>query len=193
MRLFVAVDLDADTRAAIHREQQRVAKAVELAHGSRIRWVAPGAMHVTLSFLGDVPDQRAVLIADALARDVDLEPFAIVFAELGVFPPRGAPRALWVGISEGARELEMLQRILANRVRACGIPLEGRPFSAHLTLGRWRDARPSDRGCVLAAGRSTRVARQHVDHATLYRSQLSAAGPSYTALARATLKACSPE
>ena len=81
---------------------------------------------------------------------------------------------------------------LSRLLEDAGMPREGRPFSAHLTLARWRDSRPSDRRRAAALDRPMVIARSIVDHATLYRSQLSSDGPTYTALARATLKACPP-
>jgi len=104
-----------------------------------------------------------------------------------VFPPRGAPRVLWVGVVAGVLPLSELQRELAQRIAALGIALEDRPFHPHLTLARWRESRSSDRERALTAAPRGVIARACVGGATLYQSRLSASGPSYTALARANL------
>jgi RNA 2',3'-cyclic 3'-phosphodiesterase len=122
-----------------------------------------------------------------LNAPIVLEPFDVVFAGLGVFPPHGAPRALWIGAHQGVPELANLQREVADRVRRRDIALEQRPFSPHLTIGRWKSSRPSDRRRALIHGTDRTVARVHVDHATLYQSRLSSTGSSYTELARANL------
>ena len=96
-------------------------------------------------------------------------PFDIVFGGAGVFPPRGAPRVLWIGVGAGDDQLRALQREMAARVSAHGVDLEARDFHPHLTLGRWSSSRPSDRARVLAAARHGAIAREHVTRVTLYR------------------------
>jgi 2'-5' RNA ligase len=94
---------------------------------------------------------------------------------------------LWIGVAAGASQLIDLQRELAQRIAALGIPLEGRRFHPHLTLARWRASRSSDRGRALAHAPTGAIARARIAGATLYQSRLSPAGPTYTALARANL------
>jgi RNA 2',3'-cyclic 3'-phosphodiesterase len=186
MRLFVAVDLDEAARAAIAAEQKRVAAAMGDARTS-VRWVKADHLHLTLVFLGEVPEAQAAKVAGTVARPLDASPFDLIFRGIGVFPARGSPRAVWIGVTDGAAELTAFQHALSERVAGEGIALESRPFQPHLTLGRWRQSRPSDRARALAASDSRIVARSHVSCATLYHSRISSAGPTYTALSRATL------
>lgn len=186
MRLFIAVDLDDRARAAIAAEQNRIAAAVSDARTS-VRWVQPNHMHLTLMFLGELAEMQASAVADAVGRPVDAAPFHMTLQGLGVFPSDGAPRAVWIGVTEGATALVELHREIARRLEAVGAALDSRPFQPHLTLGRWRRSRPSERRRALAASRPDVVARVEVSGATLYHSRLSSAGPTYTALARATL------
>jgi 2'-5' RNA ligase len=186
MRLFVAVDLSEEARQAIAGEQKRIAAAINMAK-TPVKWVGPDHMHVTLVFLGDVEDARLPLVVDAIDGDVEAPAFDITFAGAGVFPPHRAPRALWIGVGAGASELIALQQEIARRIARIGIELEARPFSPHLTLGRWRTSRVSDGRRALAVAKQTAIARMRVTGATLYQSQLSSSGPTYTARARANL------
>jgi 2'-5' RNA ligase len=186
MRLFVAVGLSDEARQAIVTEQQRIAAALGAAK-STLRWVKPEHAHLTLVFIGDVEDARVPALADAMRADVALPPFEMVLEGEGVFPPRGAPRALWVGVTQGADPLSGVQREIARRIGALGIALEDRPFHPHLTLARWRDARASDRERALSVQARGAIARFRVDRAVLFQSRLSSAGPTYTALAHANL------
>ena len=186
MRLFIAVDLDDAARAAMGAEQKRVAAAMGDARSS-VKWVKPEQMHLTLVFLGEVSEGHAPAIVDSVNQPVAMPAFGITFQGLGVFPSHGGPRALWVGITDGGAELSELQREIARRVTDAGIVLESRPFHPHLTLGRWRQSRPSDRRRILSASRPDVVTRVAVPVATLYQSRISSAGPTYTALARANL------
>jgi len=184
MRLFIAIDLDDAARSAIAAEQKRIVSS--LGSGS-LKIVRPEQMHLTLVFLGEVAEPKAPALTELIAQPLAGAPFHLAFAGVGVFPPRGAPRVLWLGATDGEREVSAMQEELARRVASLDIPLEARPFHAHLTLGRWRESRTIDRERAIAAATKHIVARVHVDHATLYHSRLSSAGPTYTALARATL------
>ena len=186
MRLFVAIDLDDAARAAIGDEQNRLMRAFGRKDRS-LRWVRPEQMHLTLVFVGNVDDGRAASIVEAMEADIAAPPFTIVFARLGVFPPYGAPSVLWLGVAAGVREAIAVQRAVAERLERLDVPRERRPYHPHLTLARWRTSKPSDRRKVAEADRADEAARVGVASVTLYRSSLSAAGPSYAALARARL------
>src|SRR5262249_18195789 len=186
MRVFVAADVPDAVRDALAAEQKRIGAAVGSSRSS-LRWVKPDHAHLTLVFIGNVDDARVPELAATIATDVDIAPFNVVFDGFGVFPPRGAPRVLWVGVGAGARELIDLQRVVADRVAARGLPIEVRAFHPHLTLARWRESRPADRTRALAAPARGPIARAQIDGATLYQSRLSPAGPTYVALARANL------
>jgi len=186
MRLFIAADLPDAVRTALAGEQKRIAAALAGA-GSSLKWVKPEHAHLTLVFIGNVEDARVPAVVEAVSRRIDAPPFDAVFGGGGVFPPRGAPRVLWIGVEDGAAQLIALQQTLASRVTALGLPLEDRAFHPHLTLARWRESRPSDRDRALAAAPHGMVARARIDAATLYQSRLSPSGPAYTPLARANL------
>ena len=183
--MFVALDLDDDARRAIAALQQRIAKT--LGADRSMKTVDPAHMHLTLAFLGEIADCDVPAIVDTLSTNIDLRRFAAVFQGLGVFPPRGAPRVLWLGVGDGSAEIVEVQRVVARRLEELGIALEPRPFHPHLTLARWRTSRPADRPRVLSADPRCAVARVKVDHVTLYQSRLSPAGPAYIALTRANL------
>lgn len=186
MRLFVAVDLDDAARAAIAGVQKRVAAAMGESR-SNVKWARPDRMHLTLVFLGEIADARVPAIVDAVSRDVTASPFDVAFDGVGVFPPRGAPKVVWVGVTAGARELIDLQHALAARLAPLGVALDARPFQPHLTLGRWRDSRGSDRRRAQGAVDPGELARVRVERATLFQSRISSAGPTYTPWAHAKL------
>jgi 2'-5' RNA ligase len=198
MRLFVAVDLPDDTKQAIDTQQKLVAQTLSNAREG-LKLVDPARMHLTLLFLGAVPEARVPAVVESMNAPAGMAPFDVTFGGIGVFPPRGAARVLWIGVSEGADLLAQLQQQLAERIRAVGIVFDDRPFHPHLTIGRWRD---TDRRRTSAVRRSTpdrlrreaaaldrsrRIAGVRVARATLYQSRLSSSGPAYTALAHANL------
>src|ERR1051325_2525991 len=182
-RMFVAIELDESTRAAVAREQQM---AWRLAANAPMKFVDPKQAHLTLAFLADVPSPQCDQLIAAMQQPIDgIGPFDVAFGGLGVFPMRGAPRVLWLGVQDGAREVVALQHAVATRIASLGLTLEDRAFHPHLTLGRWRQARPSDRPDLRADARSTGTMR--VERVTLFESRLSSEGPAHIERAFAPL------
>ena len=187
MRLFVAIELDDEARHAVAKAQQDVARTVAGSDGRAIKWVRPHHLHVTLAFLGEVPDARVADITRTIERDIRVPPFAAVLGGLGVFPTRGAPRALWLGLRDGGASVAATRREIDARLNHSGIALEPRVLHPHVTLARWRASRPADARLVSDAHCDGEIARLVVDHVTLFHSKLSAGGPTYCALTRVTL------
>jgi RNA 2',3'-cyclic 3'-phosphodiesterase len=185
MRAFVAVDLDDATRAAVAQEQRALAQRIK---SSSIRLVEPGQVHLTLAFLGEVASPLSEQLTEAMRHPFpEIAPFRLALGGLGLFPPRGAPRILWLGLTDGARPAIALQAAVARRLESLGMRLEDRAFHPHVTIGRWRDARPSDRRAVEHYSSRDTVAEMMVDHVTLFESRLSSKGASHFPLAQAQL------
>jgi 2'-5' RNA ligase len=185
MRLFIATDLDDAAREAIAALQWQLKRRA--AAGSSLKWTRPEQWHVTLAFIGEADDMLSSKLIVATQKRPAQPAFEATFDRVGMFPPRGAPRVLWLGVSQGADAMSALQREIAARVEAVGVALERRTFHPHLTLARWHDGRPSDRRAFDEMAEPGEIARVHIDHATLYRSQLSPGGSIYTPMARVTL------
>jgi len=128
-RLFVAVDLPAETRARL---------AVLAGGVPGARWVPPEQLHITLRFIGEVDNGVFADVIDALA-DVHMPPFPVAVAGLGHFPPRGAPKVLWAGVADGAPLIRLHDKI-ERRLQALGLAPDGRKFTPHLTLARLKGA-----------------------------------------------------
>ena len=139
MRCFVAIDLPDAIRAALSAAQERLRAAAPRAD---VRWVDPAAMHLTLKFLGAVPDDRVPAVRDALEATVGgHSPIGLACAGLGVFPGPRRPRVFWAGMTAGLAELGRLARAIETAMEALGFPREARPFAGHVTLGRARSTR----------------------------------------------------
>lgn len=129
MRLFVALDIDEEIR-------QRIARFAEGVHGfaPEARWVKPEAMHVTLKFIGERPEDSVAAIGEALSQ-VAMKPFTVSFRGYGFFPTVKMARVFWIGIESGP-ELADLAHSVDKAVKPLGIPGETHTFSPHLTLAR---------------------------------------------------------
>jgi 2'-5' RNA ligase len=181
-RLFTAIELSDDARVRVVGAQEILARA---AGSGDLRLVKAAQLHLTLVFIGEVDESRIAIITDALTPDIPLDPFEMTIASCGVFPPRGLARVLWLGLSTGGSEVGALYRVVATRLEQVGVRGEPRPFSPHLTIGRWREGHGGARRRALPDIGT--VARQTVSAVTLFRSRLSPAGPEHTLLATARL------
>jgi 2'-5' RNA ligase len=187
MRLFVALEVDDEARSAIAALQGRLQRELERGKDQRLKWIAAEQLHMTLSFLGEVPEARVPLVLEGMAVPLRARPFDLVFERVGVFPPSGPPRILWLGTSEGASAASAVYEQVAGRLVAMGFPREERAFHPHLTLARWRASRPDDRRRVAQIKAAGPVARVRIATAALFESRLSPRGSAYSVLVRAPL------
>src|SRR2546425_9247783 len=119
MRMFVAIDLDDRIKAGLPSVARRAKE------GPTLKLVDPQQAHLTMVFLGEVASPQSDRIIAAMQQPIeDVHPFHMAFGGLGIFPPRGAPRVLWLGVSEGEREAIALQRAVARRLEALGMQPE---------------------------------------------------------------------
>jgi 2'-5' RNA ligase len=147
-----------------------------------IAWVAADNLHVTLKFLGEVEDGRVDPVLEALRAAVAAsEPFDLDVRGLGAFPSPGRPRVLWAGIDRGAQALAAVAGRVEAALTRLGFAPEGRPFAAHVTLGRVREPRRDPAlAAALVAGARRDFGTVRADCITLVRSQLSPRGARHT-------------
>jgi 2'-5' RNA ligase len=94
-----------------------------------------------------VPADRVRLLEAAAAPAVAAAPpMALRLAGAGRFGSPRRPQVIWAGLDGDVRAVTELARRLADAARALRLPVEDRPFRAHLTVGRWRPHRPADGG-----------------------------------------------
>ncbi len=189
--MFVGVELDERTKSSAARVAERLRKRLD-AERLRVdaRWIAPETLHITLWFIGEVSDDRAEAINAALGPAFPVAPFDLALEGCGAFPPSGAPRVFWIGLRSGADPMSQLYREVAARLTPLGYEAERRPFSAHLTIARVRDA---SRGSTAAIRRvlgdvAASAGPSRVEAVTLFRSRLSSKGATYEPLARVPLQ-----
>jgi 2'-5' RNA ligase len=102
-----------------------------------VRWVRLDGLHLTLRFLGPTDEERVADTAAAVERTArSVDPFDVVIAGGGAFPSVARPRALWLGVADGAAELGATAAKLDDALAEVGWPREERAFRAHLTLAR---------------------------------------------------------
>jgi 2'-5' RNA ligase len=185
-RLFVALDLPEDVRKGI------VAWGQQALADPALRRVAPESLHVTLAFLGYLPEKEIPRLGEILTECRRSAP-SLELGDPVPRPERGRPRLFALpAASPGtvALQAELQEGLVAARL----YEPEKRPFWPHVTVAR---VRREERG----SKRPARVAKPPKSlpngllrpfdgvRLTLYRSQLQPRGAQYTPLAQVELPA----
>ena len=188
MRVFVAVDIGDAVRREAARVVSVLASKLEAAKTPpRVVWVKPAALHVTIKFLGEVEPDEVERLKPLLAPPIAIAPFEIAWRGIGTFPNNRHPRALWLGVINGAAQLAAVEAEITKRVAATAVELDERALLPHLTLGRVKMAGAGVDWPKVLQACEVRNATSRVDRVSLYQSQLSQHGPHYTELVSAPL------
>src|SRR6516164_9260750 len=100
------------------------------------RWVDPGNFHLTVRFIGEIGEDVAADIDDALSR-LRARRFTLQLAGTGVFGG-DKPHSLWAGVERTPELLGLRDKVEQSLIRA-GLPPEPRKFAPHVTLARLRN------------------------------------------------------
>jgi 2'-5' RNA ligase len=177
-RLFVAIALPAPVRDAL------VALASPLAG---VNWTNPEQLHLTLRFLGDVPEEKIESVTTHLAS-VRVEPFVLPVEGVGAFPPKASPRVLWIGVGRGHPRLHQLRQRVDDALLAAGLlDLDVRTFHPHVTLARCGEGAASAITHWMHYHENFTAPPFRVTAFDLYASELRPAGAIHTLVRRFAL------
>ena len=146
-RLFTGLEIPED-----------VAMGLDLMRGGLrgARWIDRENYHITLRFMGDIPDHVAREVAQGL-DGLSFRPFGLRLKGVGYFGGKD-PHTLYASIEESP-EIRRLQAAQERLCQMIGLAPEARRYTPHVTLARLRDADP-------------REVESYVAHHNLYRSRL---------------------
>ena len=140
------------------------------------RWVDPGNLHLTLRFIGEIPEDLAGDVDAALAR-LKAPRFTLQLSGTGVFGGN-RPHALWVGVERDPDLVRLRDKIEQALIRT-GLAPEQRRFAPHVTLARLRDPALDQLGHFLAANAQFRARPLPVEQFSLIASFPTKAGSIY--------------
>jgi 2'-5' RNA ligase len=138
VRLFVAIVPPAPVLAGL-------AEAVAPLRAARpeLRWTGPDDWHVTLAFIGEVPETVLPALATRLERAAGRHPAQrLAIRGGGAFPRPARATVVWAGLEADTRLISALAASVAAGARRAGAPPpdEGRRYRPHITIARCRDA-----------------------------------------------------
>lgn len=131
IRLFAAIAVPDEIGEGLQRRQQGLQGA---------RWRPLEALHITLRFFGEVPEN--------VASDIDLEldqiagaPFELRLEGVGTFGEGRDVHAVWAGVA-GSAPLRQLAGRCEAAARRAGLKPEQRAYRPHVTLAYLKRADP---------------------------------------------------
>jgi 2'-5' RNA ligase len=185
-RTFIAATIGrsaaADLARVVHMLQSRDRQSV--------RWVAREHVHVTLAFLGDVPNSLLADVCRLAAEAAALtEPFSWRLAGLGAFPDLERPRVLWAGVDDPTGSMVQIHNALEERLPAVGYVPETRSFRPHATIGRVARGRrpPPELAEAIQSRRDWSAGDVQTSEIFVFASDLGPRGPIYSVVATCPL------
>ena len=133
MRIFLAINPPPEVRGHIWSAAESLRAAAP-----DVAWVAEPKIHLTLKFIGAMPEAGLAPLTAAMTALARTHAVPMVnVGGIGAFPSFRRPRVIWMGIEPEPR-LELLHHDVELACERLGYELEGRAYRPHLTLARVR-------------------------------------------------------
>lgn len=188
MRLFIAVNLDNETREYIGDKLNILKKGIN----EDLKWVNHENLHLTLKFLGEIKASEQPLIKEAINETTAKWQQGLVhFKGLAAFPHSGYPKTLFVEVVDGIMLLKGIYNTLERKLVNHGFKADARDYIPHLTIARSR----RETNCKRVARELEKFTetdfiniKMRVEKISLMESKLFRNGPVYTEVHSSGLK-----
>ncbi len=175
MRGFFALRVPDEVARAL-TESARALKPI--AERFEPRWTRSTDMHLTLKFLGDVPDEAITELSEITRRRAaEHPPVEAMLDCVSAFPDTRRARVL---VALVKADLDSLAKTLDDDAAGFGVERERRPFRPHLTMARFQ--RPGNAAFVVESARLEPVPFL-LSELVLFQSRRSPKGAEYVAVA----------
>jgi 2'-5' RNA ligase len=183
MRTFIAIELPERIKKKIEELQAPLKKT-----NAFVSWVKPENIHVTLKFLGEVPENKINEVFSATDKALEgAKKFTMSLKGMGAFPDFRRPRVIWIGAGSGVNELSHLANRIEEEMEKIDFPKEERKFSAHFTVGRVKSPKNIEKLMELVKASDFQTDDIEVSEMVVMKSQLHPAGAIYTPLKKIPL------
>ncbi|MEX0618018.1 MAG: RNA 2',3'-cyclic phosphodiesterase [Pseudohongiellaceae bacterium] len=183
MRLFLGIGYSPST--AVRRLLDEL-QSVEQSQAREFKTTPVGNLHVTLKFLGPVPEAEVTRLIDVMESGVSArEPFAANLSGPGCFS-----NSLWLGLEKNEQWsalCEMAAELEAGMASA-GFPPETRSYRPHLTVARFKPGLRLKLSELMDRYSGVNWGTLPVHAIHLYRSETLSEGPRYSILHTVKLK-----
>ena len=192
MRAFVAIPLSEDVASLLVAIRESIVGADPTWRGEK--WVRAENLHLTLRFLGTLPEVEVPAVSEALALAVrGIPPFELSVTGVRAVPSAARATMIWATFADPSGGASKLATAVSRAMEPWAQKADGRPFRAHGTLVRARarrrvsaDALSAADTEIACAARSGKTAMS-VPRVMLLASTLTARGPVYEEVSSALL------
>lgn len=137
-------------------------------------------MHFTLLFLGEITEEIAPKIMEALKLIV-FSPIQVSFSGVGAFPNSKSPRVIWIGVDDAAsKNLVNLASQVEEKLAPLGFKSD-KPFKPHLTILRIKNS-VGDISKELDRLKTINLGHDTISELKFKKSILTPSGPIYSDL-----------
>ncbi len=152
-------------------------------HSKGVSWASPASIHLTLKFIGELPEEKAGKAGEMLVEAAaGIPPFTVTVEGIGAFPGIKAPRVVWAGVKR-EQALLTLAASIDERLAGVGIEKDDRSFHPHLTLCRIKTPEAGRDMARIIEGRKPQIMMDFpVRSFVLFKSELRAGGAIHTPL-----------
>ncbi|MDO8410868.1 MAG: RNA 2',3'-cyclic phosphodiesterase [Phenylobacterium sp.] len=168
LRLFAALAVPEDVADVLGTRQHDLPGA---------RWRPAEALHVTLRFFGEIPENQADDL-DAELGCVTGRPLQLELEGVGAFGEGREIHAIWAGVAENAALRQLAGRCEAAARRA-GLAPDRRVYRPHVTLAYLSRPDPADVAAWIQRHNLLKSPPFGVASFGLYSSRRGASGPAY--------------
>ena len=176
VRAFIAVEIQASDVV----EKIRTIQDDLRSDKSKVRFVNPENVHLTLKFLGNITQEQIETVKSTL-DNIATSPYQIYLEGVGCFPNTRRPRVIWIGMTGGVTESTQIQAYLEEELQNHGFPRERRRFKPHITIARVKYS-VGDLGLKIQRLQEFDLGSVDVEYIYLKKSTLTPQGPIYTNL-----------
>ena len=171
MRLFIAADFNElnDYFAGLQKQLPQNAKLNSVK-----------SFHLTLKFLGEVPQNDVGGITDSLIK-IKFEKFSVSLDSIGIFPTEDNARVVWVGLKPQEKIIELQKQVDYSLEKFFRKETD---FKAHITLARVKF--PVDRKSFADEIKKIKIESRKIEikDFRLMKSSLTPQGPVYGEIER---------
>jgi RNA 2',3'-cyclic 3'-phosphodiesterase len=183
MRIFMAIEFPEEIKEIII---QRINLFKKL--HPQFKWIKRPALHLTLKFIGELPDTIIPGIYNQLKEAfLHTDPFNLASGPLGFFPSAKRARVFFLDLKK-SDPLEICYQIIENRLELIGIEKDKRAFHPHITLARIKNFNLTSEQSQALQSQSMPQIIINVNEIILMQSELSASGARYTPVQRFSLR-----
>ena len=131
-RLFIGLPIQSETAMQITRDWSNE----RFLNLNRLVWTKPGNWHITFFFLGTTPKSQIAFIEQLIDESFnEAPPITSELSGVGVFPEKGRPRILWMGL-QNLEPLLPAYSLLQDLLLKNGFLFDPEPLKPHLTIAR---------------------------------------------------------